>query len=325
MSTASPSERILVTGAAGFIGAALIDALAEQTDAEIVALDLAVGAQQARSGRPRWVEGRLEDANVRRRILGERFDTVFHLASAPGALAEQDPALSRRVNLEASLDLLEGLARSGARPRFVYASSVAVYGEMTGEPVSAKSPARPSLTYGAHKRMTEIALADFSRRGDVSGVAVRLPGVIARPGPASGFGSAFMSELPRALAAGEPYICPVSPNAAAWWMSARRAARNLIHAAVIAHSGVVLLPALRLSIAEVVAALCELYGEDRRSLVSFEPNPRIEAIFGRYPELATEQAAKLGFDHDGSALDLMKQALSLPSRPLTRMARVAAP
>ncbi len=303
-------RRILVTGAAGFVGGALLDALAEQTaGTEIVALDLAAGPKQALSGDVRWIVGRLDEAAVLSEALRARFDVVFHLASVPGALAERDPALSRRVNLDASLDLLDRIATSGARPRFVYASSVAVYGEMTGEAISAESPAQPSMTYGAHKRMVEIALDDFSRRGDVSGVAIRLPGVIARPGRASGFGSAFMSELPRALAAGEPYLCPISPNATAWWMSVRRAAQNLIHAAMIDYCGVALLPSLRLSIGEIVGALCELYGEDRRELVSFEPDPRIEAVFGRYPELSTAREEQLGFAHDGSAMELMKEAL----------------
>ena len=161
------------------------------------------------------------------------FDIIYHLVSVPGALAEREPALGRRVNLDATLDLFDRLAASGRRPRVIYASSVAVYGEMEGQSIGAHSPTRPTSTYGAHKRMAEMALADHSRRGGLSGIALRLPGLIARHGKTTGFGSAFMSELPRAYAAAEPYVCPVSEQATAWWMSVSCAASNLARAASI--------------------------------------------------------------------------------------------
>ena len=235
---------------------------------------------------------------------------IYHLASVPGALAEREPALGRRVNLDATLDLFDRLAACGRRPRVVYASSVAVYGDMDGRPIGVDSPARPTSTYGAHKRMAEIALSDHSRRGELSGIALRLPGLIARPGKSAGFGSAFMSELPRAYAAGKPYVCPVSPESAAWWMSAGCAARNLLRAASIDVCGEVQLPALRLSVAEIVDVLSDLFGPDRRSLITFKPDERIEALFGRFPKLSTARDEALGFADDGSSITLIKEALA---------------
>ena len=119
-----------------------------------------------------------------------------------------------------------------------------------------------------------------------------------------------MSELPRAYAAAEPYVCPVSPDAAAWWMSAGCAARNLVRAASIELCGEVQLPALRLTVAEIVDALSDLFGPDRRSLIAFSPDQRIEAMFGRYPELATAREEALGFAHDGTPIRLLKEALA---------------
>ena len=238
------------------------------------------------------------------------FDIIYHLVSVPGALAEREPALGRRVNLDATLDLFDRLAASGRRPRVIYASSVAVYGDMEGRSIGADSPARPTSTYGAHKRMAEIALADHSRRGGLSGIALRLPGLIARHGKTTGFGSAFMSELPRAYAAAEPYVCPVSEQATAWWMSVSCAASNLARAASIDVCGELQLPALRLSVAEIVDALSDLFGPDRRALISFNPDQRIEALFGRFPELATAKEEALGFAHDGTPIKLIKEALA---------------
>ncbi len=220
--------RVLVTGAAGFLGRALLRTLASRSpDDEITGMDLnAPSSNEALAGRISWVSGAFDDRDMMERTRLQDFDVVYHLASVPGALAEREPALGRRVNLDATLDLFDRLAASGRRPRVVYASSVAVYSDMDGGPIGVDSPARPTSTYGAHKRMAEIALSDHSRRGELSGIALRLPGLIARPGKSAGFGSAFMSELPRAYAAGKPYECPVSPESAAWWMSAGCAAKS---------------------------------------------------------------------------------------------------
>ena len=303
--------RILVTGAAGFLGSALLRALASRApDDEIVALDLAPSPDARVAARVTWLSGALDDRDTIERARLQDVDVVYHLASLPGALAERQPALGRRVNLDATLDLFDRLAGSGRRPRVVYASSVAVYGEMDGQPIWANSPTRPTSTYGAHKRMAEIALSDHSRSGGLSGIALRLPGIIARPGKALGFGSAFMSELPRAYAASEPYVCPVSPAASAWWMSVGCAAGNLLRAASIELCGEVQLPALRLTVAEILDALSGLFGPNYRALVSFKPDARIEALFGRYPELATAKEEALGFVHDGTPVRLLKEALA---------------
>ena len=135
--------RILVTGAAGFLGSALLRALASRApDDEIVALDLAPSPDARVAARVTWLSGALDDRDTIERARLQDVDVVYHLASLPGALAERQPALGRRVNLDATLDLFDRLAGSGRRPRVVYASSVAVYGEMDGQPIWANSPQR---------------------------------------------------------------------------------------------------------------------------------------------------------------------------------------
>ncbi|MDA9520592.1 UDP-glucose 4-epimerase [Bradyrhizobium sp. CCBAU 11434] len=302
--------RILVTGAAGFIGSALLKSLiGDPAVPEIVAVDLAERPAWAAAGRVRWLCGGVDDCAVMDAIFRDEFDLVFHLSSVPGALAEKDPRLGRRVNLDASLDLLERLAATSRCPRVVYASSIAVYSPSSG-PVSSRTPPRPAITYGAHKRMVEIALADHTRRGEMTGISVRLPGVVARPGPATGFGSAFMSELLHALAAGEPYCCPVSPGATMWWLSIVAAVKNLMHAGVIAHCGTIQLPALHLTVEDVVEAFAEVGGTVRTSLVQYRPDERIEATFGRFPELDVADERALGFTDDGSVAKLIRNALT---------------
>ncbi|BEP38587.1 NAD-dependent epimerase/dehydratase family protein (plasmid) [Variovorax sp. V59] len=309
--------KVLVTGAGGFIGAqlaALLRTTGRIGQQPISALAL---ADQRLADVPPGtlaLQGDLGSARLLQQIRDFAPAVVFHLAAVPGGAAEADYALGRRVNLDATLALFETLAADGKPPVVVYASSIAVYGSSLPERVGPETPLRPPLTYGAHKLACEILLADFSRRGLLDGRSVRLPGIVARPRAPSGLASAFMSDILHALAAGEPFICPVSPQATAWWMSAQCCAENLLHAAVMDVSQADParawpLPVLRLSIAQVIDTCAALYGEDRRQLVRFAPQAGLENVFGRYPQLDDAPSRALGLRDDGSAETLVRRAL----------------
>jgi nucleoside-diphosphate-sugar epimerase len=323
--------RVLITGANGFVGRLLAKRLLEQGHlcdrplSALLLLDQHFESQPV-DERLRYHTGSITDAALLRRMLADGVDVVFHLISIPGGAAEQDYELGYHVNLQGTLELFDQLRQLEPAPVVVYASSVAVFGAPLPSTIDEHTPVRPVLSYGAHKAMAEIALQDLSRRGVLDGRAVRLPGIVARPRQPNGLRSAFMSDLLWALAAGEPYTCPVSPEAVAWWMSASRCVDNLLTAAELdadrlIDSRVCTLPVLRLSIAQMVEALAIRFGEDRRALVSYEPDEALEAVFGRFPPLRTTQAKALGFRHDGSAATLIRHALSLPhSRPVAAVA-----
>lgn len=310
--------RVLVTGAGGFIGAGLARLLhARGHIGEVPVSALALADQRLAQDVPAGallLEGNLASAALLQRIADFQPEVVFHLASVPGGAAESDYALGRRVNLDATLALFEQLADRDRPPVVVYASSIAVYGTALPDIVRQDTPLRPPLTYGAHKLACEILLADFSRRGLLDGRSVRLPGIVARPREPSGLASAFMSDMLHALRAGERFTCPVSPQATAWWMSAPCCAENLLHAATMDVSRADParawpLPVLHLSIAQVIETCATLYGEDRRQLVTFEPNEKLEAVFGRYPPLDDTAARALGLHEDGSPENLVRRAL----------------
>lgn len=312
----SGTMRVLITGAAGFIGAHLAGLLRERGEIDGRRIDALALADQSLPDMPKEIaiRGDLADPGVMAKVATFRPDVVFHLAAVPGGASEQNYALGRRVNLDASLSLFEALAESGTRPTVIYASSIAVYGTHLPECVTPTMPLRPPLTYGAHKRVCEILLADFTRRGLLDGRSVRLPGIVARAKSSAGLTSAFMSDLLHALKAGVAFTCPVGPEATAWWMSARRCAENLVHAAVMDVSDdeperVWPLPVLRLSIREIIDTCSARYGESRRGLVAFEPRPDVETVFGRYPRLDDASARALGLGDDGSADELVRRAL----------------
>nr|WP_180204845.1 NAD-dependent epimerase/dehydratase family protein [Pseudomonas sp. SbOxS1]NYU04842.1 NAD-dependent epimerase/dehydratase family protein [Pseudomonas sp. SbOxS1] len=312
--------RVLITGANGFVGRELVLCLLARGSLRGQSIDSLLVLDRDLRGLPEDTRlrrhfGSVTDPALMRRVLADGIDVVFHLVSIPGGAAEEQYELGYQVNLLASLELLNQLRNNVQPPVLVYASSVAVYGGQLPVRMNETAQLRPELSYGTHKAMVESAVSDLARRGDVEGRVLRLPGIVARPREPNGLRSAFMSDLMRAFADGESYQCPVSPEATAWWMSARCCVNNLIHAAEL--DGAVLeaqrvwqLPVLHLSISQVVDAMAERYGQERRSLISYAPDAALEALFGRMPPLKTPQSRAAGFSHDRTAAALVRNALN---------------
>jgi len=302
--------KVLVTGAGGFVGRHLVHAMSGRFD--VTAVDANLSALTPGPSL-RLCEGDLADAGVRQTALAGGIDGLVHLAAVPGGAAEAGPALSRRVNIDATLDLLNDCAATGAAPRVVFASTIAVFGETSpAVGVDDATPVAPRLIYGAHKAMMETWVAALSRRGAIDGISLRLPGIIARPAGPSGLKSAFMSDLFHALKAGRGFTSPVSPSGTLWLMSVRRCAENLMHAlslesARLPPSRTLTLPALRLSMAELVSAVAAHYGANP-SLVNYQPDAALQAAFAAQPALATPLAESCGFRHDGTVENLVANA-----------------
>jgi nucleoside-diphosphate-sugar epimerase len=314
--------RILITGADGFIGRALVQRLTSST-----APGLGAGAHQLALvdrafARPpaepssRAIAGDLADAKVLREALGDGVDLVFHLASVPGGAAEADFELGQRANLAATMNLLDLLRTQRQTPRFVFASTIGVYGVPMPELIDEHTIPAPSLSYGAQKLMGEILVSDASRRAFIDGRSLRLPGIVARPA-GSGMLSGFLSELIRSVSAGKAFTCPVSADGMSWWMSRSCVVDNLLHAAALgpqqaAQRRVWLLPVLHASIRDIVGALARVHGESRLGKVTYAPNQALQAQFASYPPLHCPASVAAGFKHDGSLEALVQRALDGP-------------
>ena len=315
---------VLVTGANGFVGRALATRLAAEGRlggralTRLSLLDLSFGDAPAHEGPVHRHAGDLADAALLDGALaGVPLDAVFHLASVPGGTAEAHYELARRVNLDATIGLLErGRAQvldGGAPPVFVFASSIAVFGPLAATVTDDTLP-RPQMTYGAQKLAAEVLVDDFSRRGWVDGRSLRLPGVLARPPARTGQLSAFLSDIIRELAAGRSFVCPMSPQARTWASSRPNVVDNLLHAAVMPLEGpggrrTHTLPTTCFSMAELVDAIAQVHGADAARRVRYEPDAAIEQRFGGFPPLQATAALAAGFRADDSLAALVRGAL----------------
>lgn len=302
---------IIVTGAGGFVGRALVRRLLARGK-DVVGVDLRpegipVGA--------RVVAGDIASPDLRAEAFRDGCDALVHLATVPGGAAEADPAASRRINIDAMYDWLDAAKAADTCPRVVYASSIAVFGDpLPRAGVDDATQLAPKMVYGGHKAMMEVAVAMLHHRGEIDGVSVRLPGILARPNGPSGMKSAFMSDLFHALRAGVPFVCPVSQTATIWAESVAQCAANLDHALTMDTgkmpvTRVVTLPALRIAMGDLAAEIarqCDVAVD----LVSYAPNAALEAAFGAHPVLATPAAEACGFAHDGSTTELVTRALA---------------
>lgn len=313
-------KHIVITGANGYVGRALARALAPRVTAggilSLTLTDHAFGDDAChRLPGIRLVAGDLCNTAVLAAATTPAPDTVFHLAAVTSRLAEEDFALGLRVNLDASVALFEHLRQQGQCPVVVLASSIGVFGTPLPLHVDDDTPPAPTLSYGTQKRMLELLLADYSRRGWLDGRAVRLPTVVARPATADTALSSFASALMRALAAGAPYNSPIGPDGWMWLLSLPACVQHLILSAdlensLLPASRVWNLPAQRVQVAELVHAARVRYGPLADAKLSFQPDPDLEEQFALWPPLNTSIAERLGMRHDGDIDTLIKRALA---------------
>jgi len=284
---------ILVTGAAGYIGSALLRALAPRA---VLATDQAA---------PAAVIGNLAYPRFARSLITADTRVVFHLASLVSGGAEQNFERGTKVNLDATRDLLEACRLAGRRPKFVFASSIAVYGGV--DEVDDQTPPAPRISYGAQKLVCEILIDDYSRRGYIDGCSLRLPTVMVRPGGANTAVSGWASAVIREPLAGRDYVCPVRPDTRMACISVGKVVESLIHASEIelaSQRRTVLLTGIPVAAQEMWDAV----KDKAAGKVAFKPDPQIQAIMDAVPKATrSARAAQLGFPHSKDIREIVRE------------------
>jgi nucleoside-diphosphate-sugar epimerase len=313
---------VLITGGAGFLGVKLAKKLLERgtlagsdgkqhTLSRIVLLDQ-VAAQGFTDPRIVSMTGDVADAASVARALTPSIQTVFHLAAVVSGEAESDFDLGMRINLDATRILLEQARRNGNKPRFVFTSSVAVFGGDLPAKVLDTTPATPQGSYGAQKAMCELMVTDYARKGFVDGRSVRLPTVSVRPGKANKAASSFASGIIREPLNGVAAICPVPANTRMWVLSPRSTVNNLIHAhevdgVVFGTAGAVNLPGLSITVGEMVAAMGRVAGEVPVKLIQWQEDAAIMKLVRTWPgDFITTRGENMGFVRDTNYDDVVR-------------------
>ena len=195
-------------------------------------------------------------------IVGARPDVIFHLAAVVSAEAELDFEKGMRINLDGSRALLEAIraAGDGYRPRLVFTSSIAVFGAPFPDAIADDFHLTPLTSYGTQKAIVELLLADYTRRGFVDGVGIRLPSIVVRPGRPNKAASGFFSSIIREPLAGQEAVLPVEDSVLHWHASPRAAVGFLVHAAGLDAAKLgprvnLTMPGVCCTVAEQIAAL----------------------------------------------------------------------
>lgn len=314
---------ILVTGAAGFLGRRLIEALLQRgtlTDRHgqlqpikrITAFDREP-VQGLDDPRVQVKEGDISDEQVLAKLIDADTDSIFHLAAVVSSQAEGDFELGMRVNFSATQGLLERARQLGSCPKWVMTSSVAVFGGQLPENVDDDQVWAPQSSYGTQKAMSDLLLADYSRRGFVDGRSLRMPTIVVRPGKPNLAASSFASGIIREPLNGQASVCPVAPDTRLWLMSPARAIANLIHghelaAERLSQGRVINMPGLSLTVAQMIDALREVAGDEVAQRIQLRPDARIERIVGSWPgAFSARYASELGFTADEDFIGVIRQ------------------
>jgi nucleoside-diphosphate-sugar epimerase len=312
---------ILITGAAGMIGRKLTarliaaKALNDRPLERLTLLDVSAPQRpESFSGQVESMGADIADDDAARAAIANRPDVIFHLAAVVSGEAELDFEKGVRVNFDGSRALLEAVRGAGTdyRPRFVFASSIAVFGAPFPESIPDDFALTPLTSYGTQKATVELMLADYTRRGFVDGVGIRLPNIVVRPGKPNKAASGFFSSIIREPLNGEEAVLPVDDGVRNWHASPRAAVSFLLHAAAL--DGTALGPRINLTmpgvcctVAEQIAALRRIAGDKVAARIRREPDPLIARIMAGWPSrFDPRRALALGFRGDASFDDIIR-------------------
>jgi D-erythronate 2-dehydrogenase len=313
--------QILVIGAAGMLGAKLVQKLAingkllQQKIGRVIRHDAVLAPPPPSADFA--IETLMSDLSLpgeAAKLVASKPDMIFHLAAIVSGEAEEDFDKGYRINMDGTRVLLDAIRALGSnyRPKLVFTSSIAVFGKPFPQAIDDEFFTTPLTSYGTQKAICELLISDYTRKGFVDGVSLRMPTVCVRPGKPNKAASGFFSNIIREPLAGLDAILPVPDTVRHWHVSPRSAVAQLLHAAELDTSKLgsrrtLTMPGLSCTVAEQIAALEKIAGAETVKHIKREPNEKIMAIVDGWPQnFAPKRALSLGFKSENSYEDIIK-------------------
>ena len=297
--------KALITGAAGMIGRKLTERLAGKHD--LILHDIV-------SADPRSIVSDLSAPGEAQKLVASRPDVIFHLAAIVSGEAEADFEKGYRINLDGTRRLFEAIRKEGGdyKPRVVFASSIAVFGAPFPEAIGDEFVNAPLTSYGTQKTICELLLSDYSRKGFLDGIGLRLPTICVRPGKPNLAASGFFSGIIREPLAGQEAVLPVPETVRHWFASPRAAIEFLIHSSRLKTEELgarrnLSMPGISATVGEQIEALRKVAGEKAVKLIRRQPDATIVRIVEGWPRnFDTKRALALGFRADKSFEEIIR-------------------
>jgi len=266
------------------------------------------------SGKAETLTSDLSMPGEAERTIASRPDTIFHLAAIVSGEAEADFDKGYRINLDGTRALLEAIRKAGDgyRPKVIFTSSAAVFGAPFPASIGDDFHLTPLTSYGTQKAIGELLLADYSRRGFLDGVGIRLPTICVRPGKPNKAASGFFSSIIREPLVGEEAVLPVPDSVRHTHASPRSAVGFLVHAAGLTRDALgtrinLTMPGVSCTVAEQIEALRRIAGDKVAARIRRAPDETISRIVGSWPaNLEGGRAKKLGFHAEATFEDIVR-------------------
>jgi len=314
---------ILIVGAAGMIGRKLTDrlvldgtlggrALTRLTLTDVVEPTKPTGFK----GEVVTLQSDLSAPGAAAKLAALRPDTIFHLAAIVSGEAEADFEKGYRINLDSTRALFEAIRQEGLKspyhPRLVFTSSIAVFGAPFPDKIGDEFVQAPLTSYGTQKTIDELLLSDYSRKGFLDGIGIRLPTICIRPGKPNKAASGFFSNILREPLSGQEAVLPVPEDVRHWHASPRAAVGFLIHAATLDTAKLgprrnLNMPGLSATVGEQLESLKRFAGEKALKLIRREADPTIQKIVAGWPRnFDPQRATALGFRAETSFDEIIR-------------------
>jgi D-erythronate 2-dehydrogenase len=312
---------VLITGGAGMIGRKLAARLVKNKGLNNKPIDRLTLIDATAPEKPAGFSGQTEiiaadfcAPGEAEKAIAQKPDVIFHLAAIVSGEAETDFEKGYRINLDGMHLLIEAVRKCGHgyTPKLVFTSSIAVFGAPFPNNITDDFHLTPLTSYGTQKAICELLLADYTRKGFLDGVGIRLPTIVVRPGKPNKAASGFFSGIIREPLAGQEAILPVSDKVQHWFASPRSAIDFLIHAASLTREQLgarvnLSMPGICCTVAEQISALKRVAGPAVAARIRREPDEMVMRIVADWPRrFDARRAIMLGFKAEASFDDIIR-------------------